>query len=173
MAKRKDIGKEQILDAAEALLQTRGFDGFGMRDLGRELGVSTASLHHHFATKGDLAAAVTRRYRERFNKRLAEIEAELDDWPRRRSRIQRIFAQLSDDSGKACLLGMMASDFQTLPTVAKEEALLLQSNLLGWFTRFTMAARRSNQLAEDEVPEEAARTFLAQLQGELLLARMR
>jgi TetR/AcrR family transcriptional repressor of nem operon len=173
MAKRKDIGKEQILDAAELLLQTRGFNGFSTRDLAGELGISTASLHHHHATKAEMAVAVTRRYRERFNKRMAEIEAVTDDWSKRKERIEREFAAIPGDEGRVCLLGILAAEYQTLPVAAREEALLLMNNLLGWLTRFATAARRDDQLLEGESPEEVARRFLAQLQGELLLSRVR
>lgn len=173
MAKRKDIGKDQILDTAEMLLQSRGYNGFSTRDLAGELGISTASLHHHHATKADLAAAVTRRYRERFNKRLAEIEAVTDDWLKRRERIVREFAKIPGEEGRACLLGMLSAEYETLPTAAREETVLLLNNLLGWLTRFALAARREGQLGDAETPEDVARMFLAQLQGELLLARVK
>ena len=173
MAKRKDIGKDQILDAAELLLQTRGFNGFSTRDLAGELGISTASLHHHHATKAELAAAVTRRYRERFNKRMAEIEAVTDDWSKRKKRIEQEFAMIPSEEDRVCLLGMLAAEYQTLPVAAREEAVLLMNNLLGWLTRFAIAARRVGQLSDDTSPEEVARTLLATMQGALLLVRLK
>lgn len=40
------------------LLATEGVNGFSMRRLAHELGVSTAAIYHHFATRDDLFFAV-------------------------------------------------------------------------------------------------------------------
>ena len=50
----------QILDVAERLAQTRGFNGFSYADIASELGVTKASLHYHFASKADLYAEILR-----------------------------------------------------------------------------------------------------------------
>ncbi len=55
----------RLLDAAEARTRRLGFNGFSFRDLADELGIKSASVHHHFPTKADLGAAMIRRYRER------------------------------------------------------------------------------------------------------------
>src|SRR5262245_3359472 len=44
----------RILDAAERLVQIRGFSGFSYADVAEELGVTKASLHYHFAGKAEL-----------------------------------------------------------------------------------------------------------------------
>jgi TetR/AcrR family transcriptional repressor of nem operon len=40
--------------------------GFSFRNLADEIGIKSASVHHHFPTKAKMAAAVARRYGERF-----------------------------------------------------------------------------------------------------------
>ena len=56
----------QILDTAEGLVQERGFNGFSYADVARELGVTKAALHYHFASKAELGDALIDRYAERF-----------------------------------------------------------------------------------------------------------
>ena len=75
--------RTRILDIAERLAQTRGFNGFSYADIAAELNVSTASLHYHFAGKAELGRALIARYAERFNDMLAGIDARLVD-PRAR-----------------------------------------------------------------------------------------
>jgi TetR/AcrR family transcriptional repressor of nem operon len=104
---------------------------------------------------------------------MAEIEAVTDDWSKRKDRIEREFAMIPGEEHRVCLLGMLAAEYGTLPVAAREDAVLLMNNLLGWLTRFAIAARRAGQLNDDTSPEEVARTVLSQLQGELLLARVR
>ena len=50
--------KDQIITLALELLQTKGFDSFSYQDLSRELGITKASIHHHFPKKVDLGVAL-------------------------------------------------------------------------------------------------------------------
>ncbi len=45
-----------ILDVAEQLAQTRGYNGFSYADIAAQLGVTKASLHYHFPLKGGARA---------------------------------------------------------------------------------------------------------------------
>ena len=54
------------MELAEARIHEAGCRGFSFRDLAAEIGIKSASVHHHFPTKAGMAAAVTRRYGERF-----------------------------------------------------------------------------------------------------------
>src|ERR1700692_3337239 len=63
-----------ILDAAERLAQTRGYNGFSYADIAAQLGVTKASLHYHFPSKAELGRALIERYRGLFGAALAEID---------------------------------------------------------------------------------------------------
>lgn len=51
-----------ILDAAERRMRVGGYHGFSFRELAADVGVKSSSVHYHFPTKENLAAAVVRRY---------------------------------------------------------------------------------------------------------------
>src|ERR1700721_2376760 len=51
-----------IMDAAEARMRIGGFNGFSFRDIASDVGIKSSSVHYHFPTKENLAAAVIRRY---------------------------------------------------------------------------------------------------------------
>ena len=165
MARKKDVSKPQILDAAQALLEARGFNGFSTRDLADEVGIASASLHHHFATKGDLAASVIARCRERINARLANIAAEVDGFG---LRVRQFTDAMHSES---MLLAMLASDFPTLPVVAQCEVRQLFTNVLGWLGRFAMQAKTDRELPKEASVEHIAADVLAQLLGRALIAR--
>ena len=61
------------MDLAEAHIRHRGYGGFSFRELAAEIGIKSASVHHHFPTKAAMAAAVARRYGDRF---LAAVAAQ-------------------------------------------------------------------------------------------------
>ncbi len=165
MARSKDITKPSILDAAQALLESRGFNGFSTRELADELGISSASLHHHFATKGDLAAAVIARGREQINAQLAVIAAEVEGFG---LRVQHFHEAMQSS---AMLLAMCAADFPTLPNVAQNEVRQVFANVLGWLGRFATQARSDGELDQDASVEAVAAEVLSLLLGKAMLSR--
>jgi TetR/AcrR family transcriptional repressor of nem operon len=54
--------KTAIMDAAERRIQAGGFGGFSFREIAADVGIKSSSVHYHFPTKEDLAAAVVRRW---------------------------------------------------------------------------------------------------------------
>src|ERR1700722_3453147 len=63
-----------ILDVAEILVQTRGYNGFSYADVAAQLGVTKASLHYHFPSKAELGRTLIERYRIVFGAALEEID---------------------------------------------------------------------------------------------------
>jgi TetR/AcrR family transcriptional repressor of nem operon len=51
-----------LLDAAEKRMRYGGFNAVSFRDIGEDVGVPSSSVHFHFPTKENLAAAVVCRY---------------------------------------------------------------------------------------------------------------
>src|SRR5438270_13444250 len=70
---------QRILDIAERLVQTRGFNGFSYADIAEALHVTKASLHYHFPAKADLGARLIERYERNFVEALAAIDGSARD----------------------------------------------------------------------------------------------
>ena len=153
MAKRKDISRDELLDSAQALIRERGSSGFSFRDLAAEVGISSASLHHHFPTKGDLCTAVVQRHRDAWNRRLAALGAEMEDWPRRWRTLAAKFASKSRDGH---LLAILTADFANLSPLCQNEVQLLHSNLTGWLARFITEAKKRDELPQETDAEAMA-----------------
>ena len=51
-----------IMDAAERRIRLGGFNGFSFREIAADVGIKSSSVHYHFPTKENLAAAVIHRY---------------------------------------------------------------------------------------------------------------
>src|SRR5882757_1774201 len=67
---------QSILNIAEQLAQTRGYNGFSYADIAAQLGVTKASLHYHFPSKAELGRALIARYDAVFAKALEKIDQE-------------------------------------------------------------------------------------------------
>jgi TetR/AcrR family transcriptional repressor of nem operon len=72
--------KTAIMDAAERRIQQGGFGGFSFREIGTDVGIKSSSVHYHFPTKDDLAAAVLRRWAE-YTSELVDAELKKDPDP--------------------------------------------------------------------------------------------
>src|ERR1700761_9567368 len=72
--------KTAIMDAAERRIQLGGFGGFSFREIAADVGIKSSSVHYHFPTKEDLAAAVIRRWAE-YTSELIDKELEKDPDP--------------------------------------------------------------------------------------------
>lgn len=65
-SQRNTNSSDKILSIATRIAQAHGYGGLSVRRLAEEVGVKPASLYHHFPSKAALAAAVARRYWEKF-----------------------------------------------------------------------------------------------------------
>ena len=50
--------KDRIMLAARLTVQDRGYGGLSFRELAKEVGIKSASIHHYFPTKGELGSAL-------------------------------------------------------------------------------------------------------------------
>jgi AcrR family transcriptional regulator len=56
--------RQVIMDTAQAMVQAKGYNALSFRELAKAVGIKSASIHYYFPTKGDLGAALARRYTE-------------------------------------------------------------------------------------------------------------
>lgn len=67
------------MTAARATVQSHGYNALSFRELAKEVGIKSAIVHYHFPTKGDLGAALARRYTEEGVAYLTELLAAPED----------------------------------------------------------------------------------------------
>jgi len=110
--------KDAIMDAAERRMQQGGFGGFSFREIAVDVGIKSSSVHYHFPTKEDLAAAVIRRWAE-YTSELIDKELEKDPDPVRVW--TKAFRGTAFSEAHMCPCTVLAAATQDLPKrVAKE-----------------------------------------------------
>lgn len=148
---------ERLMDLAEERMREAGYHGFSFRELAAKIGIKSASVHHHFPTKADMAAAVARRYLERFLENVAPKPGETgeDVIAVYRSAFRRSIEQ----DGGMCLSGMLGAESGGLPAEVAEE-------IENFFRRAVedLAQRLGGS-------EDRAFAVLATLEGALIIAR--
>ena len=107
--------RTQILDIAERLIRTGGYNNCSFRDIAAEIGIKSASVHHHFATKEDLAVVVAQRYSERFFLALGDPKSPPQSRKEQLECYCSVFKLAYTSSGRACLCGVLAGEAGLLP----------------------------------------------------------
>jgi TetR/AcrR family transcriptional regulator, transcriptional repressor for nem operon len=161
---------EGILDAAERLAQTRGFNGFSYADIAAQLSVTKASLHYHFPSKADLGLALVERYSLGFGKALDDIGARTNDAGEKLKRYVRLYDDVMC-SERMCLCGMLAAEYTTLPVAMQDELRHFFDENERWLADVLEAGRRAGGLAFRESARKRAQAVLGALEGAMLVAR--
>ena len=156
--------KEQILDVAEELLQTRSFSSFSYQDLSDRLGIRKASIHYHFATKQALGVALTKRFLESRKARLANIEQESDDpWTRLDAYFQ--YGDEMLEKGRICPAGILQAEFNVLPEPIREGEQQLFSTTIAWLSDLLADGRAKGVMRFPGTPMDQAGLIVAAFQG--------
>jgi len=164
--------RQAILDRAAELLQERGFNAFSYKDISTHLGIKNAAVHYHFPTKSDLGAALMRRYRERFDAWVAELEVRYANDP-----VKRLDGYLSvplsylRNGRKVCPIGVVEAEFDTIPEAMQEETRAFDARSRAWLAEVLEEGRANAIFRFDGTAADKALLITAALQGALQMAR--
>jgi TetR/AcrR family transcriptional repressor of nem operon len=160
----------RILDVAEELAQVRGFNSFSYSDVARRLEITTASVHYHFPAKADLGSALVGRYHGRFAEALEWIDRSGGLADERIDAYVSLYAEVLR-SGRMCLCGMLAAEYQTLPAEMRNAIIGFFDENEDWLTEVLNDGREEGALAFQGPAREKARTLIGGLEGAMLVAR--
>jgi TetR/AcrR family transcriptional repressor of nem operon len=161
---------QRILDIAERLVQTRGYNGFSYADIAEAMHVTKASLHYHFPAKSDLGKRLIERYESNFLAALARIEGQTDDVREKLRRYVGIYAGVVREN-RMCLCGMLAAEYGTLPEAMRDDMRHFFDENERWLVGVLKAGRRAGVLTFKGTPSEAARALVGSLEGAMMIAR--
>ncbi len=163
---------EKALDIAERLVQVRGFNGVSYADVAAELGITKAALHYHFASKAELGTALITRYTTRFEAALAEIDQRINDAPAKISAYAGIYLNVVRQQ-RMCLCGMLAAEYQTLPTSMRDAVVRFFDINETWLEGVLKAGEQAGTVRPRGSTRDAARVVISTLEGAMLVARLR
>jgi len=166
---RDDSTAERILDVAERLVQTRGFNGFSYADIAAELGITTASLHYHFPAKAALGRALIARYAERFSGALHRIDQDLADARAKLAAYADLYAGVLGGK-RMCMCGMLAAEYETLPQPMRSAVIRFFDENRTWLAHVLSEGLQDKTLTFASPEEEVAQGILSTLEGAMLVA---
>jgi len=159
-----------VLEVAERLIQTRGFNGFSYADVAAEVGITKASLHYHFPTKAELGLSLVQRYQETFEDALAGLAHDGGDTRTLLEGYAELYRSVLRKD-RMCLCGMLAAEHSTLPAPMRRALQVFFDANERWLAGVLETGRRKGELKLAGAAREEARLLVAGLEGALLVAR--
>ncbi len=142
------------MNAAERRMRSGGFGGFSFREIAADVGIKSSSVHYHFPTKENLAAAVIRRWTEETAK---HIDKELKKDPDPVRVWTRAFRGTAVSRGRMCPCTVLGAASQDLPPEVARE-------VKGFFKMCL------DRLVAEGVSASNAAEFLSTITGALVVA---
>ncbi|MBU0991995.1 MAG: TetR/AcrR family transcriptional regulator [Proteobacteria bacterium] len=134
--------REQIVSTTEKLIITKGYNGFSYQDIADVIGIKKASIHYHFKTKEDLGVAFVQMYHDRFNTWTASVK----DKPNldRLNGFGKLFKIVSNNGKHICPIGMLTSEYKTLPEKVQQKVHDILATMEDWTTELIEDGIRTN-----------------------------
>jgi AcrR family transcriptional regulator len=161
--------RENIVDLAEEMIRTKGYNAFSYGDIAGLLHIRNAAIHYHFPIKADLGVSVVER-------EIGKITRSREDWgdlpgnQQLRKIVETFYG--SHRKGWICLNGSLTPDFLTLPEPLQVKVKEMCEVILDWMTNALEKGRKDGTLAFHGPAESRALLVVSSLLSSLLMARV-
>ncbi len=160
--------RETIMQTARAAVQAHGYNALSFREIAKDVGVKSASVHYYFPTKGDLAVALAGRYADEAEAYLEQLLESAREHDRMMADYVAVFRAALEQDNRMCLCGMLAAETADLPPAARTEVERFTSVNTKWLIK--VLTRRHPRIARNAVEAQALAIF-AGIEGAQLVAR--
>ncbi|ASS49487.1 MAG: TetR family transcriptional regulator [Candidatus Fluviicola riflensis] len=161
--------REIIIDTADQLIRSNGFNAFSFKDISNKIGIKTASIHYHFPTKSDLGVATINEHIQRFEHLKKEFA--------NKSPLQKlngflsIYSQIKSEN-KVCLVGSLATDLNTVDDSIKIELKKFAELVLLWVTEILTEGEKQKVFEFQHTPRTKALLIITNILAIVQLSRL-
>ena len=122
------------MSVGRLMVQAHGYNALSFREIGKVVGVSSAAIHHHFATKGELGAALAQRYTDEAQKCFDDFSAASTDPTVCIRSYTGVFRAALVNDNRMCLCGIMSAERDDLPAEVRAEVDRFTEVNVAWLT---------------------------------------
>lgn len=162
---------EKILDLALDYIMGRGYNAFSYKDISREIGIRTSSIHYYFPTKGDLGKALAQRFFQSTTEALELIDKTTEDPKEKIRKFVRIFYDNLKSGNRACPVAMLSSDYENLPEEVKREVINLIQLQETWLTKVLQSGIKKKVFKFSGKPNDKAKAVFSAIEGATIASR--
>lgn len=162
----------EIVAHTRVLLMAGGYNSFSYADVAERVGITKASIHHHFASKAVLVQTVVALYRQEAKAGLAGLSRQLDDPLSELNAYADYWAGcIRSGTHPFCICAMLATELPTIPDEVAVEVRAHFQDLSTWMTGVLQRGAAAGQFHLLNSAAISARSFMAVVHGAMLMAR--
>ena len=163
--------KTALLNAAEEMVRTRGYDAFSFADLAARVDIRKASVHYHYPSKADLSEALIAGYHKRVSEHCAEISRTAPSAAAKLKALMSFYRDAAGDGECLCLCVSLTTSPANLPSSVTQRLKGFRTMVTDWIERVFIDALRDGSVSGVASPKDEAAAVLALLEGAQLAAR--
>lgn len=163
--------RSKLLKEAYLLMCTNGYSAFSYADLATTIGISKASIHHHFPTKEILGEQVIlNAYKDTFQK-LEEIKTQFTTLDEQIENYMYLFINDSEIT-QLPLCCSLSSEFENLPFSIQRLTKEYFELQIDWLKQSIISAQNTNEVDNSIDPEDLALTIIKLFEGTSIVNRV-
>ncbi len=163
--------KTALLDAAEKAARANGHDGFSYGDLSKIIGISKASIHHHFPAKANLIENLMARYQTTIADEFKMIDAGAKNAGQRLYSFINTYRTALSGGDSLCLCVALSVGRDGLEDNVKAQLHDFREMCLAWLNDVFENGASDGSIAGVKDAAHEAATCLAIVEGAQLAAR--
>ncbi len=165
------VTREKIIELGENLIRSKGYNAFSYQDISAELGIKNAAIHYYFPTKENLGTSIVKTNIQRFEEMLENMHSHGFNERQQLDTFVKIYLK-SHREQKLCIIGSLASDFNTLNETTKTELKRMTEIILNWLTDILVTGKEKKLFVFEEEPQSKAFIILSGMVASLQVSRM-
>ena len=163
--------KQEIIRIGKSLIRMYGYNAFSYADISKELNMKNAAVHYHFRGKEDLLAGILDNYIEEYQLLSKQLQgSSLSSFQKLEKFIERYSALA--DGNCICIIGSVASDYNTLPDSVKEKTTQLIEMAVSMIEKILQDGKKNGELHFPESARTRTLLLLTNLAAGVQLARI-
>jgi AcrR family transcriptional regulator len=163
--------KEEIIRIGKELIKLYGYNAFSYADISRQLNIKNAAVHYHFKGKEDLLVGILDNYINDYVLLGKQLQASgLPAMQKLEKFIERYSSLV--DCNSICIIGSVASDYNTLPESVKEKIAGLIELVMGMMEKTLQEGKRNGEFNFTESIRTQALLIMTNLSAGVQMARI-
>ena len=163
--------KEEILRIGKQFIQYYGYNAFSYADIARELNIKNAAVHYHFRGKEDLLMALVDNYIENYQLLAKQLQNSKMGAIGKLDKFIEPYTNLCE-TDSICIIGSIASDYNTLPESVKSKITSLIDLVLTMVEQTLLEGKKKGEIHFLESARTQALLIMTNLAAGVQLARI-
>lgn len=161
--------KDAIVDMANKLLIERGYNAFSYKNISKEIGIKTSSIHYHFPVKTDLGIAVIKLHQQALEHTIGKTAGKTAV-----EKLGILFSYYKKlvEADKVCIVGALTSDINTLEDPLRIELIAFANSVVDWAADILHEGKEQNTFYPVKDIALKAKLLIANLMAIVQVARI-